>query len=86
MPKSEKVVTFYREEEKKVDKFWELLETSTIFQGAITLLLVLTTCYLWVAGKPVPSELWFANTVVIGFFFGSKSNQTATKIRNMRGR
>lgn len=76
-----KTIVFYREERKSMEKFWELLERSTIFQGAITFMLVITTCYLWITGKPVPEQLWFANTVVIGFFFGSKSRQDLGQLR-----
>jgi len=59
-----------------VRKFWELVKESVIIQGTITLAFVATTCYLWATGQPVPSELWTADSIVIGFFFGSKVQQT----------
>lgn len=72
-------IVFFREETRGVNKFWELLRDSTIFQGVITLAFVGTTCYLWAVGRPVPQELWTANTVVLGFFFGSKTQQIAMR-------
>lgn len=60
-------------------KFWDLVKESVIIQGVITLGFVGTTCYLWATGQPVPQELWTANTIVLGFFFGAKVQQTVTK-------
>lgn len=65
-----------------MDKFYSLLASSTIFQGLITVAFVATTCYLWVTGQDVPDQLWTADTIVIGFFFGAKSQQiVSTQIR-----
>lgn len=68
-----------RREESMTSKFWDLLEQSVILQGTITILLILTTCFLWVTGRPVPGELWTANTFVLAFFFGAKAQQTIHK-------
>lgn len=62
-------------------RFWDLLKDSTLFQGFITLALVGTTCYLWIMGYEVPQELWTADTIVLGFFFGSKAQQMAVRQR-----
>lgn len=70
---------FFREESNDVDQFWTMLKESTIFQGFITLAFVGTTCYLWATGQPVPQELWTANTIVLGFFFGAKTQQIASR-------
>jgi hypothetical protein len=67
-------VLFYRKE-VKMSRFWDLVKDSTIVQGLITLAVVLTTCYLWVSGQPVPQELWTANGIILGFFFGAKATQ-----------
>jgi len=77
------IVNFYRENKEKggidMQKFWDLLSQSVIVQGFITALFVGTTCYLWATGQPVPQELWTANTVVLGFFFGAKTQQIASR-------
>ena len=65
-----------RREKGTMAKFWELLEQSVIFQGMITILLITTTCFLWITGRDVPGELWTANTFVLAFFFGAKTQQT----------
>ena len=62
-----------------------LLRESVLTQGLITFALVITTCYLWGTGQPVPNELWTANTIVIGFFFGSKAQQKANSIVQSKG-
>lgn len=64
-----------------MSKFWDLVKESTIVQGSITLAVVLTTCYLWVTGKPVPQELWTADGVILGFFFGAKGTQVVRRQR-----
>lgn len=56
-------------------KFWELVKESVVIQGILTLILASTACYLWATGQPVPSELWTALSVVLGFFFGAKTQQ-----------
>lgn len=72
----------YRKRQKGgtiMQRFWDLVKDSTIVQGAITLGVVGVTCYLWGTGQPVPQELWTANGIILGFFFGSK---TAHVVRN----
>jgi len=79
------IVQFYREEKEKggidMQEFWKLLRDSVIVQGMITLCFVGTTCYLLGTGRPVASELWAANGVVLGYFFGAKTQQFASRIR-----
>lgn len=55
-----------------MNKFWELLEKSTLVSGAVTLLLVGTACYLFAIQAPVPDLLGYALTTILGFFFGAK--------------
>lgn len=64
-----------------METFVRLLEKSVIVQGLITVALVGTTCYLWGTGQEVPRDLWTANTIVIGFFFGAKTVQGVTNFR-----
>lgn len=65
--------------------FLLLLRESVLTQGLITASLVLTTCYLWATGETVPNELWTADTIVLGFFFGAKVQQTASNLIQYRG-
>jgi hypothetical protein len=78
------IVNFFRDKirkESQMQRFWDLLRESVIVQGMITCAFVGTTCYLWATGRPVPQELWTANTVVLGFFFGAKTQQIASRRR-----
>lgn len=61
-----------------------LLRESVLVQGLITFALVATTCYLWATGQKVPNELWTANTIVMGFFFGAKSQQAVANLRQRK--
>lgn len=56
-------------------KFWPLVKDSTIAQGAITLGVFGVTCYLWATGQPIPDNLWTADSLILGFFFGAKVQQ-----------
>lgn len=62
-----------------MNRFWELVKSSVIVQGLVTLVLVLTTCYLYATSQPVPESLLSLDGLVIGFFFGSKAQQVATR-------
>jgi len=53
-------------------KFWGLVRDSTIVQGLITLGVMGVTCYLWATGQPIPDNLWTADGIILGFFFGAK--------------
>ena len=52
--------------------FWSLLKESVITQALITMAVVGVTLYLLATNQPVSSELWTLDTLVIGFYFGSK--------------
>jgi hypothetical protein len=60
-----------------MSKFWELFGQSVVTQALITTLIVGTACYLWIIGQPVPSDLYGALYIAIGFFFGSKYQNAA---------
>lgn len=53
--------------------FWELVQQSVIVQSIITLVLIGTVAYLYVTGQEVPRDLMGLTVVVLGFWFGSKS-------------
>jgi hypothetical protein len=68
-----------------MDKFWELMRESVIVQGLITLTFVLTVCYLWVVGRTIPGELLSVLGLVLGYYFGAKSQLAlANTIRSLQ--
>jgi len=52
--------------------FWELLKESVITQATITVAVIAVTLYLLAMDHPIPPDLWALDTLVIGFYFGSK--------------
>lgn len=60
-----------------MQKFWQLFEQSIITQALITIVLVITVCYMWIAGRVIPSDLMQLTIWVIGFWMGSKVGYTS---------
>lgn len=61
---------------KALLRFVELLEESTIIQGSVTLALILTIIYMSVMEMEIPGLLIDATMLILGFWFGSKSQQS----------
>ena len=61
------------------DKLIELLRDSTLIQGSITLVCICGIVYLWVTGKPVSDNLLGIVLLIIGYYFGSKTQQRIIK-------
>ena len=55
-----------------MDKFWELLDKSTITSGVIAMGLVGTACYCVITQTPLPEYMGLALGTVIGYFFATK--------------
>ncbi len=55
-----------------------LLRESTLIQGSVTLAMVTVICYATVTGVDVGKDFWAVFGLIIGFWFGSKSQQQAT--------
>jgi len=55
-----------------MDRFWKLLEQSTIISGTLALVIVGAVVYLAVTGQVIPDLLGQALLIVISFFFGTK--------------
>lgn len=53
--------------------FVELLRESTLIQALLTLILVGVICYMYIVQIDVPDVLINVLTIIIGFYFGSKS-------------
>lgn len=66
-------------------RFLDLVERSVIVQAAITLILISTLAYLWIAGKPVDQNLLVLTFTVIGFWFGSKVENAKHSLRQPKG-
>ena len=60
--------------------FKTLLEESVLTQSLIALLLLVTTCYLYVTSTSVPTELIGLDGLVLGFYFGNKVNYQTRKV------
>jgi len=58
-----------------MNKAWELVRSSVIVQGLVTLALVGTTCYMFATGQEVPNTLVQLDGIALGFFFGAKMQQ-----------
>ena len=56
-------------------KFWQLLQESTLIQALMSLMLLATILYLYIVGREVPQELTQFMVLILGFYFGSKSQQ-----------
>lgn len=56
-----------------MNRFWDMLEASIIVQGVVTVGLIGSMIYLWVTGRAVPNELYVFGSLVLGFWFGTKS-------------
>jgi len=52
---------------------------SVIVQGLITLVLVVTVSYMFATQIPVPDQLVSIIYVIVGFYFGSKSQLAITR-------
>lgn len=63
-----------------MNKFWELVKESVIVQGTVTLIMVGTICYMYVNGLEVPDALTVAFGTILGFYFGSKSQNTIQRM------
>lgn len=68
-------IIFFREEDNKMSKFWELLKESTITQAAITIILTVTVCYMAGTGQPIPDLIAYGFMSALSFFLGAKTQQ-----------
>lgn len=61
------------------DKLIELLRDSTLIQGSIALVCVFGIVYLWVTAKPVNDQLINIVMMILGYYFGTKTQQRIQK-------
>jgi len=66
-----------------VDRFYDLLKESVIFQGVLVVMVSGTTCWLYVQGQEVPRELLIIFGTIVGFFFGGKVPAAAARAQKV---
>ena len=59
-----------------MENFWTLLAKSVIVQSLLALIVVSAVVYLYVSGMNVPTELLSLMWLIIGFYFGTKIEQS----------
>lgn len=59
------------------ETFWTLFRESTVIQAVITGMICLTVCGLVIRGMPIPDSLDRSMILILGFYFGTKSNAAA---------
>ena len=68
-------IVFFREGDTEMKRFWDLLAESVIIQGLLTLGVLGLIAYLLIVRQEVPNELWAILSLIVGFFFGSKTRR-----------
>ena len=66
--------------------FWYLFEKSVILQGLITVGVVGASLYLGLTGQAIPDALGQGLWVVLGFWFGTKTQATIDANARKQGR
>lgn len=61
------------------DRFWDAFESSMIIQGLIALSLLFVISALYLTNRVVPQELISLFSLVLGFYFGTKSKTAIDK-------
>lgn len=59
----------------------KLLRESVLLQAIITLLAVSTMLYLYIVGRDVPPELLNIVLLIVGYYFGSKTQNALNRMR-----
>lgn len=54
---------------------YSLMQQSVLVTSTLALLVVGTACYIWASGHVVPQEMYVILSLIVGFFFGSKSER-----------
>lgn len=62
-----------------MNKFWDLIERSVIFQGILVVMITATICCLVLQGREVPEVISVAFGGIIAYFFASKTQVGAVR-------
>jgi len=63
-----------------MQELWRLLRESVLVQSVVTLILVCSVVWCVLTNRDVPDELWNLLLLVVGFWFGSKSQYQANSV------
>jgi hypothetical protein len=64
--------------------FIDLLKESSLVQALITLVIVVTLCYMYVQSMNIPETLTSVMLLIVGYYFGTKQQQAVNKIQSAR--
>ena len=64
------------------DTFYSLLRESVLVQATVTLILIGVMGYMYIAGREVPNDFVNIAMLVVGFWFGSKSQAAVERTVN----
>lgn len=64
---------------KAITSFYELFKTSSVIQGTLAVMIMATICYMYAVGRAVPVELIGIVSLIIGYYFGTKTQQRLTR-------
>lgn len=63
------------------DRFWDAMNKSVLVSGVLALAVWGAIIYLSIAQIPVPDGLMAGGSLILGFFFGSRSGQQTERIQ-----
>jgi hypothetical protein len=55
-----------------MSNFWDLLKSSAVTQGVVTIMVLGADIALMLQGRPIPDFFTAVTSLVVGFYFGSK--------------
>jgi biotin transporter BioY len=64
--------------ERILDRLLDMLEKSTLISGIIATGLIGAVIYLSIVNQPIPELLQNAALIIVGFFFGAKTQNSAS--------
>jgi hypothetical protein len=56
-----------------VDDFWSLFRESVIVQALLALMTTMAIIYALLQGITIPNDLWAIWGIIMGYYFGSKT-------------
>jgi len=63
------------------ERFWDAMNKSIVVSSVLALCVLLTICYMAIAGMPIPEVLTLGFGTILGFFFGARSGQQTERIQ-----
>jgi len=65
-----------------MDKFMELFQSSAVIQGGVALVVVGAVAYQAITRQPSNETLNAMATLILGYYFGTKTSQAVNAIRS----